>query len=100
MDDSYLSKLYAHMIMKGVAFEDGLSDKEVVRIERKYQFVFPPDLREFIQWHLPVSKEFPNWRKGNKKDLLIKLEWPMDGIIFDIEHNRFWLKEWGEKLIY
>lgn len=25
------------------------------------------------------------------------MQWPFEGMCFDIEHNSFWLDEWGEK---
>lgn len=25
------------------------------------------------------------------------LDWPLEGIIFDIENNDFWLREWGDR---
>lgn len=25
------------------------------------------------------------------------LEWPYNGICFDVENNQFWMREWGEK---
>ncbi len=87
---------------KKVKFEHGLSDEEVQQIENKFNLKFPPDLQEFLQKELPVSNDFVNWRLGLKlKSEAIaihkKLDWPFDGIAFDIEKNEFWIEEWGEK---
>lgn len=48
----------------GVQFEAGLSDAEVTGVEERFDFVFPPDLRAFLQHALPVSHGFPNWRSS------------------------------------
>lgn len=87
---------------KRVKFEHGLSDEEVQQIENKFSIRFPPDLRDFLQKELPVSNDFVNWRlslksKSEASDIRKKLDWPFSGIAFDIEHNVFWMEEWGEK---
>ncbi|WP_088071925.1 hypothetical protein [Gottfriedia luciferensis] len=85
---------------KGVKFSEGLKEKEVVEIEELYKIKFPPDLKEFLMYALPISDEFINWNdksKGNINKITDRLQWPLEGIIFDIEHNEFWLNDWGKK---
>ena len=81
----------------GVSFEPGLKPEELERIEREYNFQFPPDLREFLSYALPVSKGWPDWRRESRSKILERLDWPLEGICFDIEHNSFWLTSWGLK---
>jgi hypothetical protein len=100
----------------GVVFEPGLSDVEVERVEATFGFRFPPDLRAFLQTEMPIRVEskwgegvfpswrskwaegvFPNWRNGDQAELQGKLDWPFEGLAFDIEHNDFWLEEWKPK---
>ena len=88
--------------VKKVKFEHGLSDEEVQQIENKFNLKFPPDLRDFLQTELPISNDFVNWRLGLKSEgeainISKKIAWPFDGMAFDIEHNAFWLEEWGAK---
>src|SRR5690349_16030003 len=61
-----------------IRFDPGLTDAEVDRIEQKYRFYFPPDLRALLQYALPLEDpgpwsgtpvglsapigEFPDWR--------------------------------------
>lgn len=80
-----------------VQFEKGLSDSEVERIESKYAFRFPPDLKEFLQFSLPISKGWVHWRNDSETEINSKLNWAYDGICFDIEYNSFWKDDWGEK---
>jgi len=81
----------------GVTFEQGLSSQEIQRIEEEYAFRFPPDLKAFLKFALPISHGFVNWRTDDEDSIVKSLLWPYIGICFDIAHNSFWLKEWGER---
>jgi hypothetical protein len=81
----------------GVAFTSGLTQTEIQQIENSLNFSFPPDLKSFLMYALPISHGFVNWRDEDKDKLLTRLAWPYEGICFDIEHNSFWLEEWGKK---
>ena len=97
MEKSYISQLVENLQSQGITFEQGLSPSEIDAIEEKYKFRFPPDLLSFLQYALPVSKSFPDWRNGDENALAEKLRWPADGICFDIQYNNFWMEEWGAK---
>jgi hypothetical protein len=81
----------------GIAFDPGLSDAEVTAAESRFGFRFPPDLRAFLQTALPRGSGFPDWRSGDEAALRDWLDVPLRGVIFDIEHNGFWLPEWGAR---
>jgi hypothetical protein len=80
-----------------IALEPGLSDEEVERVQQRFRFRFPPDLRALLCTALPVSSRFPNWRSALDDDLDTLLDWPADGICFDIQHGNFWLEAWGPR---
>ncbi len=80
-----------------VVFDAGLGDDEFAAIEARFRFTFPADLRALLAVGLPVSDGFPNWRSAPEDDLERLLEWPADGICFDIERSGFWLGSWGPK---
>ncbi len=91
-----------NLIEKNVQFEKGLTDDEILKIEEKFSIIFPPDLKLFLQTKLPISEHFVHWRKGlkNKKiaeSIIERIHWPLEGMLFDIERNNFWVKDWGEK---
>lgn len=86
--------LISQMKERGIDFDIGLTDAEVAAAEGRFGFRFPPDLRAFLQTALPLGERFPNWRSGNEADLREWLDMPRQGILFDIEHNGFWLDEW------
>jgi len=80
-----------------VQFERGLTDSEVLHAETTFDFRFPPDVRGFLQVALPVSNGFPNWRSDSEESLRALIARPLDGILFDVKNNGFWLAEWGPK---
>jgi hypothetical protein len=98
-----VSKVVDLLKYQSVMFAEGLSDKEVASCEERFEIKFPPDLRAFLQYALPVGfleserDCFPNWRSGDEGKLRERLEWPWEGMVFDIENNAFWLDQWGPK---
>jgi hypothetical protein len=95
MDREHWSELAALLQVGHLPFDAGLTDEEVERVERKYAFRFPPDLRAFLQIVMPANIGFHDWRDGNEAGLREMLDWPLIGCLFDVEHTDFWLPEWG-----
>ncbi len=84
----------------GLLFDPGLTSEEVEQAEREYGIVFPPDLRALLETALPRGEKFPNWRdfsERNKRRIREKLDWPLEGLLFDVEYNRYWHTDWGER---
>jgi hypothetical protein len=95
-------KLINLLKRNGVYFEEGLSDIEIEAIEEKFSIQFPPDLRSLLQIQLPLSDGFVNWRQGLKDETIAdnitsRINWPLDGILFDIKQNNYWADIWGKK---
>ncbi|HTC92337.1 MAG TPA: hypothetical protein VK699_02660 [Terriglobales bacterium] len=89
---------YKNVLEKaGVSFTPALTAREIQNIEEEYSFRFPPDLRDFLMFALPVSNGFINWRHTEKERIRDRLGWPLEGMCFDIENNVFWRAEWGER---
>jgi hypothetical protein len=94
-----------------VQFVPGLTDREVADIEARFGFQFPPDLRELLQYRLPCGQRpvaaipgsapiysgFWDWRHGDVDELQSRLDCPLEGILFDIEQNEWWLAQWGTR---
>jgi hypothetical protein len=81
----------------GIVFEQGLSAREVKLVEDRFQLVFPDDLKEFLMFALPTGQSFLNWRDPNDPEIPRLLAWPLEGMWFDVQHNGFWMPEWGPK---
>ena len=85
----------------------GLADAEFARIEREYGFEFADDHRAFLAAGLPLSRPpeegrarrgpWPDWRDGDPGDLRGQLGWPVEGALFDVEHNALWHPSWGQR---
>lgn len=85
----------------------GLTGIEIARIERDYDFEFAADHRAFLAAGLPLNttpqagqtwrKPWPDWRDGNPNDLRRQLNWPIEGVLFDVENNAFWHPTWGQR---
>ncbi|MCI0380890.1 MAG: hypothetical protein L0215_25180 [Gemmataceae bacterium] len=97
MSDSIWPQFVQVLAELGLPFDNGLTDSELARIECDFFFQFPPDLRAFLQAGLPIGDGFPNWRSESQESLAQRLAIPVEGILFDIEYNAFWLSEWGTR---
>ena len=87
---------------KGVQFDSGLSNDEIIKIVSKFNIKFPPDLKQFLQLGLPISDSFVNWRQGliskdTEAKIVSRLDWPLEGMLFDLQSNDFWINSWGDK---
>jgi hypothetical protein len=82
---------------RGARLEAGLSEQDLLQVERVHGFRFPPDLRDLLSTVLPAGPRFPDWRHPESNELRQQLAWPFDGIAFDIEHDSFWWNEWGPR---
>ena len=79
----------------GVRLDRGLSDEEVSQVQSKLAFAFGPEHREFIQTVVPVGERWPDWRNDAEENLRGRLDWPVEGVLFDVRNNGFWPASWG-----
>ncbi|WP_083975324.1 hypothetical protein [Kitasatospora mediocidica] len=61
-----------------------LSDAEVEATEERFGFRFAVDHRLFLQAGLPLGRGWPDWRNGDAGELRGRLDWPRDGVLFDV----------------
>jgi hypothetical protein len=81
----------------GVEFSPGLTDSEIGEVENDYGFTFPPDLRGLIQYALPISQGFVDWRDASPDEIWTRMDWPVEGMCFDVQHSGFWMEAWGPR---
>lgn len=92
--------LINQMKTAGVRFADGLTQHEFDAIEQRFGFHFPPDLKQFLSLALPISDKFINWRDSSERNTKLireRMNWCLEGMLTDVENNRFWMYEWGPK---
>ncbi|GAA1317437.1 hypothetical protein GCM10009647_047270 [Streptomyces sanglieri] len=76
----------------------GLSEQELDAVEARFSFTFSADHRVFLAAGLPHgSRSWPDWRNGDPEDLAERLSQPVEGVLFDVEHNGFWHPAWSPR---
>lgn len=102
---------------RGTRWVDGLSEEQIEQIERRWSLRFPPDYRLFLRVLHTIDRpklgafynddspsslvprkapSFYNWL-AEEEALQGSFDWLVDGLQFDVEHNRLWLAGWGAK---
>ncbi|MBV1848749.1 hypothetical protein [Catellatospora tritici] len=74
-----------------------LGEGELAYAERSYGFRFNPDHRTLLAAGLPLGERWPDWRDGDPGGLRDALDAPIDGVLFDVQENGFWLDSWGDR---
>jgi hypothetical protein len=75
----------------------GVSSAEIASIEAQLGFQLPADFAYLFQ-HLrdPGHVLFP-WSNFKKQEYDDMIRWILQGIEFDIDHNKFWMDRWGKR---
>ncbi|WIX80864.1 hypothetical protein QRX50_08910 [Amycolatopsis carbonis] len=81
----------------GEPLRPGLSEAELTDVEAQFGFRFSLDHRAFLTAGVPVGDRWPDWLHGNPDHLRKRLDWPVDGLLYAIEHNGFWHPSWGAR---
>ena len=72
----------------------GYSQAELDDAQDVFGLRFPPDLIELLkQGRLPHGHDWTSEREQIRR----MLAWPLEGLLFDVEHNVLWLPAWGER---
>jgi hypothetical protein len=98
--EEYIDKVLAGLISQGYTYQNGLKEKEIMDIEKYYNISFNIDHKNYLMHYVFIGEHFYNWRDDSRENIIrIKqmLEWPLDGILFDIENNVYWPDEIKEK---
>ncbi len=98
---------------QGTRWAGGLTASQVDALEAKWRVQFPADFRLFLttlHCTTPVrtgahyegeelvadtGPGFYNW--SNDAEIAKALTWPVEGLLFDVEHNSTWLDTWGPR---
>lgn len=46
---------------------------------------------------VPTGRGWFDWRRGTREQVKACFDWPVEGILWDVQHNEFWPKVWGRK---
>jgi len=75
----------------------GYSEQELADIQGQWALRFPPDLIDIYRERRTVIPSGFDWISTPATSIQGMLDWPVDGLLFDLQHNVLWLPEWGEK---
>ena len=74
--------------------EPGYSASELEEAQQRFGLTFPPDLVDLLrEQRIPGGYD---WMRDDEK-LVRALQWPLEGMLFDVEENDLWWPEWGER---
>lgn len=97
MNPKALSNAIKAMKQAGTQFSPGLSPTELSAAEERFDFRFPPELRLLLATAMPTGQRFPNWRDLDSDRLAKRMNWPIEGVCFDVEQAEFWVPDWGPR---
>jgi hypothetical protein len=80
-----------------VPVADGLTERELAAVERRFGIAFAADHRVMLGTALPIGRGWPDWRDGDPDDLEERLHRPIEGVLFDVEEGVFWYPSWGDR---
>jgi hypothetical protein len=100
---------------QGTRWLDGLPDDVIDQVEEEWSVRFPPDYRLFLKKLHSVDRpragatfqggtqlkptqrpSFYNWLT-DRTSLKEMFDWPLDGLIFDVENGVLWVDSWGSR---
>ncbi|MEV0274609.1 hypothetical protein AB0H43_38050 [Hamadaea sp. NPDC050747] len=94
-----LTQAVAHQLLRALPSPvgPGLTGDELRALETRFGFRFNPDHRTLLTAGVPGGdRRWPDWR-GSPALLGEILSAPIEGVLFDVEENDFWLTSWGIK---
>ena len=99
MEQQQIDNIKLLLRTQGFVIAQGLAEKEIAAIQERYDFCFPDDLREMLLHFVPVGNGFYDWNNATVRPQAIRkaLDAPVEGIVFDVKHNSFWMEEWGQR---
>ena len=83
-----------HTIRMRERWTHGYTSEELEAAQERHGLRFPPDLVDLFLDRRPVDGW--DWRKDDE-GIRRALNHPLDGLLFDLEHNGLWWPEWGER---
>lgn len=81
----------------GVSLDPGIDATRIREIEQRFGFVFSPDHRRLLERAQPADDGWLHWSKDGEESIRDRLAWPLDGVLFDVEHADFWPQGWGAR---
>ncbi|MEG0415778.1 MAG: hypothetical protein RR565_06535 [Erysipelothrix sp.] len=88
------------MKSKGIEFEPGMSNEQIMESENAFNLTFPNVLKDFLSAGVPVSNGFYNWRDLSAENIALvnkAIKKPYIDILNELKDEGYWCMSWGEK---
>jgi hypothetical protein len=79
--------------MKRERWTRGYTQSELDRAQQTFGLTFPSDLTALLRDRRPIAGH--DWT--DEAAIRRMLDWPLEGLLFDVERNGLWWSEWGER---
>lgn len=76
--------------------KEWLSKLEIYNLEKEMNIVFPIEYKMMLQKFMPTWDIFIDWRNIDNSWFRFRFTNQFDWILFDVKHNWFRYKSWGE----
>jgi hypothetical protein len=83
----------------GLQWGPAYTQGELDDAQARWSIRFPPDLVGLYREHRPLFPEpgAIDWVGTAPEVIRERLDWPLEGFWFDVQHGNLWWPEWGEK---
>ena len=83
----------------GTHLGPALTEARLLELEREHAVRIPAELRALLSVAVPLAEGFTPWGDDDESCArrVDAFSWPEVGVLFDVEHNAFWLDAWGPR---
>lgn len=75
----------------------GMTKDEIEEAEKIYKIKFPLEYKNFLKEFVFEECNWSDFSSKNIEHIKELINWPIEGIIFDIKNNGFWMEKLGAK---
>jgi hypothetical protein len=93
--DDVVARMVAQLEDVGVRLDRALSEADVKRLEKKYAFTFPVELRALLRAALPSGDAWLNWRHATPVKVRERMSAPLAAAVTSARSS--WPARWGPR---
>lgn len=93
--EDVVARMVAQLEDAGVRLDRALSEPDVKRLEKKYAFTFPAELRALLRAALPSGDAWLNWRHATPVKVRERMAAPLTAAVASA--RRTWPTTWGTR---
>ncbi len=94
-EDAWESYLTSTLEQLGADGSTGLTNKKLAELERVVGVQLPFEVGLLLVMGVPDTDGWRQWGENPAEQFKEWNTWLVEGVMFDVEHNAFWLSSWG-----